>query len=188
MFPVFHVRQGAMEQSAGVVGAVTRTTHGRETWVGDGWIGFLKGGGATLIAGRWRQEADFWVFTPEDPDNVAAIRARPEWDVLDGYWGERAEIVLDQTHQWHRTRFQPADAVRVQGPAGVWFRRKIDGDTGAGEVIKDGWDHEHCAICGETLGLGGQPEAYVSGQRIWVCGGCYTHFVEHGSLDFIPSV
>jgi hypothetical protein len=55
------------------------------------------------------------------------------------------------------------------------------------ELVKAGWDHEHCAICWQTLGLGGQPEAYVSDHGTWVCEQCYVNFVERRSLDFIPS-
>ena len=186
MFPVFSVREGGAGERAGVIGAVTRTTHGQENWVGDGWVGFLRAG-AKVIAGRWHQRADLWAFVPENSDDVAAIRARTEWEVFDGYWGERAEIVLDHTRQWHKAHFQPTDAVRLHGPDGVWLRQAIDTDNAGGEVVKDGWDHEHCAIRGETLGPAGQPEGYVSAQRIWVCESCYLSFVERGSLDFIPS-
>lgn len=105
-------------------------------------------------------------------------------------------------------RVQPTDAIRVQGPTGVWLRpvtdtdeglprraRAFPGDAGpagggtrGAQVVKAGWDHEHCAICWETLGPGGQPEGYVISQRIWVCERCYVNFVERRSLDFIQSV
>jgi hypothetical protein len=61
------------------------------------------------------------------------------------------------------------------------------GETSGAELVESGWDHEHCAICWETLGPGGQAEGYVSGQRTWVCERCYLNFVERRSLDFIPS-
>jgi hypothetical protein len=57
--------------------------------------------------------------------------AQRDWEVLDGYWGERAEIVLDQDRRWVRARFEPTDAVRLQGTAGVWLRPVSDDDEGA---------------------------------------------------------
>jgi hypothetical protein len=206
MFPVFRVAEGGAGGQAGVVGTVTRTTHGRENWIGDEWIGFLKAG-AKLVAGRWHRRGDLWQFAPESQDDLDAILAQSEWEVLDGYWGERAEVVLDQTRQWDRARFRPTDAIRIQGPGGVWLRPVIrtdedpattvarafpagatsdGGDTSGAEVVEAGWDHEHCTICWETLGPGGQADGFVS-KRTWVCERCYVDFVEQRSLAFIPS-
>jgi hypothetical protein len=204
---MFHGSETGQTETPRVLGRLTRTTHGREPWVGDGWLGFLMAD-AKLIAGRWHQRGDLWEFAPDNPDDLATIRTRPDWNVLDGYWGERAELVLDRTRRWDKDRVQPTDAIRVQGPTGVWLRPLTDtdeglprrarafpgeagpagGDTRGGEVVRAGWDHEHCAICWETLGPGGQPEGYVSSQRIWVCERCYINFVERRSLDFIQSV
>lgn len=183
MVPVFRVSDVDPGETSRVLGAVTRTTYGRETWVGDGWIGFLRGG-ATVIAGCWLQRIDLWVFVPDNPDDVEPIRARIEWEVFDGYWGERVEIVLDSTRQWHKARFQPTGAVRFRGPDGVWLGEVADSDNEG--LVKDGWDHEHCAICWKTIALTSQPEGYVSEQGNWVCESCYTSFVEPGSLAFMP--
>jgi hypothetical protein len=207
MLPVFHLREKDVGGTTGVVGIVTRTTHGREDWVGDGWIGFLKAG-PRLIAGRWHRRGDLWEFAPEDADDLNLISAQPKWEVLDGYWGERAGIVLDQTRRWDKARFEPRDAIQFRGPSGIWLKpasgtdddspklaRAFPGETASAaadasgtEVIKAGWDHEHCAICWETLGPGGQAEGYVSAEQTWVCERCYVDFVERRSLDFIPSV
>lgn len=206
MFPVFRVGERAVREGTGVIGTVTRTTHGREDWVGDGWIGFLKTG-ARMIAGRWhRRPDDLWEFAPNNPVHLDAVWSQREWEVLDGYWGERAQIVLDPTRAWDKARFQPTDAIRIERPAGDWLRPLTDIDeepvararafpggtasgTGArsGEVVEAGWDHEHCAICWETIGPGGQTEGYVSADRTWVCERCYVDFVDRRSLDFIPS-
>jgi hypothetical protein len=155
VFPVFHGT--SIEAWGAVLGSVTRTSQGSETWVADQWLGFLKAG-TEFIPGRWHRQSDLWAFAPADRHDVDRIRARPGWDVLDGYWGERAKLVLDRTHAWRKAR--------------------VTEDT----------DHEHCAICSEKVGVGGQPEGYVNAQEVWVCEQCYTKFVEPGSLDFIPGV
>lgn len=207
MFPVFRVREAVPNQGRGAVGTVTETTPRRENWIGDNWIGFLKSD-AKLIAGRWHRRGDLWEFAPEDANNLDVVLEQPEWEVLDGYWGERAEIVLDPTRGWHRARFTATDAIRTHGPDGVWLRPVTDADAGSpatvaraypasptdaeddtasAEVVEAAWDHEHCTICWATLGRGGQVEGFVSEQRTWVCERCYIDFVEQRSLAFIPS-
>src|SRR5262245_52679649 len=118
MLPLFRVEGAALGEAGGVVGTVTRTTHGGQSWIGDGWIGFLKMG-ATMVAGRWHSRGNSWEFVPDEAELVKAILAHPEAEVLDGYWGERAELVLDETLSWSRATFQPTDAIRYRGPDGV---------------------------------------------------------------------
>ena len=185
-FPVFVVAEGAVGETGGVVGRVTRIQHGRDTWIGDKYLGFLKAG-TKLISGRWHRQAELWAFVPDDEGEADAIRGRSEWDVLDGYWGERAELVLDQARRWHRAAIPKTDAIRFGG-SDSWQRpaTAADIEKGTGEVIPGGWDHEHCALCWETLGRGGQEEGYVSATRTWVCERCFRDFVERGSLGFIP--
>jgi hypothetical protein len=182
MFPVFQVKKRGTS-GTDVLGSVTRTTQGRENWVSDGCVGFLKAG-AHLIYGRWHRRVGFWLFAPVSPHQVDDILARSEWEILDGYWGERAQIVLDEASRWHKTHFQASDAI---GAAGVMRREATDDDWDS-EMIKHGWDHEHCAICWEKLGRSGQLEGYLSTQSVWVCEQCYVNFVEPRSLEFIPSV
>jgi hypothetical protein len=182
MFPAYHATDRTGRDPTGVLGTLTRTSHGREDWVDDGWIGFLLSG-EELFAGRWNRQGDLWRFVPENPESLDRIRARSDWCVLDGYWGQRAEIVLDRSCRWSRHRFQPADAIRH----GAWVVEATDAPADDEELVKDGWDHEHCAICWETIGPGGQPDGYVAESRLWLCTHCYESFVERRSLDFIPS-
>src|SRR5882724_3140543 len=101
MFPVFHVDESGVAEVPRILGRITRTTHGQQPWVGDGWLGFLRAD-AEFISGRWHQRGDLWEFAPDDPDAHGTIRARSDWDVFDGYWGERAEFVLDRTLRWDK--------------------------------------------------------------------------------------
>ncbi len=159
-----------------VLGAVTGLLSGHETWVGDGRVGFLRHG-ATMIIGHWRQRYDVWEFRPDNHDQIPVVVALSAWEVLDGYWGGRAAIVLDETRPWHKAHFSATDS--------IWWKRNTEGEL-TSEVVKDGWDHEHCAICWEKIGACGQPEGYVS-NRTWVCEHCYTKFVRQRSLEFIPT-
>jgi len=156
-------------------------------------------GGGKLVRGRWHHGGgDLWKFEPDDRNQLNAIQATPEWEILDGYWGERAEIVLDATRRWDKVPFQPRDAIRIHGVTDTdedspTRAREFSGaesadDTRCAEVVEGSWDHEHCVICSETLGTGGQSDGYVSSQQTWVCERCYIDFVMRRSLDFIPSV
>ncbi|MGZ4888143.1 MAG: hypothetical protein ACXWBH_03110 [Candidatus Angelobacter sp.] len=155
MFPRFHIiRSDAGE----FFGSVTATTFGNETWVGDGWIGCLMAD-KKFIFGRWHKggyvRRDSWAFVPDDPGIVEVLQLDTEWVILAGYWGERAELVLDPDRKWQKALYEESD-------------------------------HDHCAICWETLGPGGQLEGYVSEDATWICCRCYESFVQPWSLDFIP--
>ena len=183
MFPCFRVVQNKVAEAGEVLGAITATTRSRETWVGNGWIGYLMAD-MQLILGLWHIRSDLWGFAPEDAGNLEAIVAKKEWLILDGYWGQRAEIVLDSTREWRKARFEPSHAVAFREPGGTCVSKADSPKPPGGELIKGGWDHEHCAICWETLGSGGQPEGYLS-QNDWVCEHCFERFVQQRSLDFI---
>ncbi len=155
MFPRFHtIRRDAGE----ILGSVTSTTFGAETWVGDECLGCLMTEGR-FIFGRWHKRGyvrrDFWAFVPDDPAVIERLLPSTEWTILDGYWGERAELVLDTTRKWQKS-------------------------------LHDDSDHDHCAICCEMVGQGGQPDGYVSEDASWICCRCYESFVQPRSLDFIP--
>ena len=182
MLPRFEMTEDRPADAVAVLGVVSSTRHGHETWVGDGWVGYLTDG-ASLIPGRWSGRAERWSFAPDSSEHLDAIRGRREWSVLDGYWGERAALVLDRHRQWLRARFEPRDAVQFEGNGGVRLPEAAAGEEGA--AITGGWDHEHCAICWQTLGPSGQPDGWLNRPRTWVCDRCYVEFVSTRSLGFV---
>src|SRR5437899_4102055 len=115
MLPQFRVSEYGPMEARVVAGSVTATTHGGETWVGEGWIGYLKADGDHLVRGRWRQRGQLWAFEPDDEEDVQAIRTQPQWMILDGYWGARAELVLDRDRQWRKAPFDASDAIKIEG-------------------------------------------------------------------------
>jgi hypothetical protein len=149
MFPRFRIRANA---SGEAVGAVTSTTFGKETWVGEGFLGYLMST-ECLIYGRWHRRGDSWGFVPDQKDIVGTLSPDSEWQVIDCYWGERTALVLDSKRIWIKTGYK-------------------------------GQDHDHCAICWESIGAGG--EGYVDDGATWVCDQCYDSYVKTKSLGFIP--
>jgi len=117
------------------------------------------------VSGRWSAIADAppetWDFRVDDAGAAARIVAASPWWMLDGYWGDRAEIVLDDHHPWSHERF-PASR-----------------------------DHDHCAICDAKIGRYGRPDGYRRRDRghddaTWICPECRERWVVPGSLGFVP--
>jgi hypothetical protein len=54
-----------------------------------------------------------------------------------------------------------------------------------GVRVPAGWDHEHCSICWEKIGAGGQTVGYVDQSNEWVCQACHKNFIEPGSIGFV---
>jgi hypothetical protein len=158
-------------------------------WVDENWPGCLYLGAGRFIWGRFRDvkaTERICSFCADKAEEMSELKPGARYPFLDGYWGQRAELVLKEGRHWERLRFEPSDM--------VCFPMKEDGLMGArlskdapavGEVVPGGWDHEHCDICWETIGLGGEPEAFFSQPDKWVCEECYTNFVTPRSLAFI---
>ncbi len=149
-FPRFHI---VRSDSGEILGSVTATTFGNEKWVSDGCVGYLMAD-MKPVSGRCHVQGDFWAFVPDDHCAIQVLRPDTECVVLDGYWGERAELGLDPDRIWQKARYEG--------------------------------DHDHCAVCWETLGPVDRSDGYVSEDATWICCRCYDAFVQQRSLDFIP--
>jgi hypothetical protein len=159
------------------------------SWIGEGWIGYICIGEGRFIRGRFREidsKANTCSFYPDDATEIAGLRPNVSYPYLDGYWGERAELVLDERRNWQRRAFEPSDAVRYQAPGGASMVTKSSAEAPpGGETVDGGWDHEHCDICWETINVYDQPAGYFSPPRTWICDRCYTSYVIPRSLAFI---
>jgi len=141
--------------------------------MGEGRIGSVYAGDGRFIRGRFigvdpaQHTCD---FPPDDPTTAGLLRAGSSYPYLDNYWGDRAELVLDEGRTWREADFQPRETTPI-----------------GGELIPGGWDHEHCSICWERIGCGGQAAGLVSGANDWdwVCGECHRLFVVPRSLEFV---
>lgn len=103
--------------------------------------------------------------------------ARPKED----WWTPRqAELVEDRSRHWRMQAFRPSDALAFPREEDSVVRQKLADEPAAAEarVMPDGWDHEHCALCSQTISLhpGGQASGYADG-RDWLCRDCYERYV-----------
>jgi hypothetical protein len=104
---------------------------------------------------------------------------------MDGYWGERAELVLDENRNWNRLAFEPSDMVVFPAAGGSSMGTRLSPEApSGGKLVAGGWDHEHCDICPKKIGCGGESMGYFSVPDSWVCEECYNKFVAPRSLAF----
>jgi formylmethanofuran dehydrogenase subunit E len=128
-------------------------------------------------------------FVLDNSGEASYLRKGQEYDYLDGYWGQRAELVLDRARKWTRAEFKPRDAVAFELEG-----QSISAERGtplfegaeAAHRVPGGWTHAHCNICWETIGPSGRKTGYRDQNDEWVCESCYESYVEPKKLDFIP--
>src|SRR4051794_10047638 len=90
-------------------------------WVGENWIAGLYLGGSRFLWGRFRQvdeAARTCSFSPDESADLSTIVPGNSYPFMDGYWGERAELVLDESRNWNRLAFQPSDMVVFSAAGG----------------------------------------------------------------------
>jgi hypothetical protein len=154
-------------------------------WVGQGWSCLIlldpaRTAWATFVevdatAGTARLRMDDSTVTPRIGETYA---------FFDGYWGERVDIVLGEPRRFGLAHFVPYEVRR--GAEGAWT--PDDGVTHSdvrAEIARGDPDHEHCAICSQKSGHGGDPSAHVSDRGEWVCDACYEGFVLPRSIGFV---
>jgi len=95
------------------------------------------------------------------------------YEYLDGYWGERAAIVLDSRRIWNKVFFKPRDAIKTML------------QSGDQKLVKDGWDHEHCCVCWATISRNEQSCYMVSDKKDCLCLSCYENYVAKKDLSFV---
>jgi hypothetical protein len=130
---------------------------GFRSWVAERWLAYVYVDG-TFVRGRFMAvdaSSHRCRFQPDLAQDVACIRVGEAYPFLTSYWGERAELVLLE-RPWQHARFDPSEV-----------------------------NHEHCAICWETLSPESRPDGYVTPPDIWICEACHRDFVIPRSLAFI---
>jgi hypothetical protein len=180
-FPIFEKISELSTDLTKLVGRVKTTNYGVEEWVENNHLGYLVSE-EHFIKGRWTSDGDQWVFALENSDDSEFCKTVSTFYVFDGFWGEKAEFVLNSLRVWEKRIFQASNGLligRLLTPTDLT-------STETGEIIQNGWDHEHCEIYGETIGRGGDPIGYFSAPNTWVCQKCFSSFVEPRSLDFVP--
>jgi hypothetical protein len=147
-------RVDTIDQKVQLVGQVSSKVCIGQNWIGERWIGYIGRDEEAPVEGRWFAEDERWRFTSENP-KAADFQVGQRLQLYDGYWGERAYIVLAPM-AWTEAQFE----------------------------AKKEWDHDHCGICWATI-CSEAPTHFQSSERNVVCPNCYEKYVQLRSLSFI---
>ena len=126
------------------------------------------------------------VFVPEEA-KAAPVLDLGTYAYLDGYWADRAELVLDESRTWTRTRFERQAALESKSPDARMLRR-FEPDTEPQEnerVVSGGWDHEHCEICWAIIGTSDAEFGFRDQHSNWVCELCFQTQVQRRNVGFL---
>jgi len=136
-----------------LIGELSSTQYESQTWVQARWIGDLRVGNR-FVTGRWSEAGSSWAFAPEDPSALDTIGNVRDFEVFEGYWGERAELVLNETLSWRES---------------TWT---------------DPNDHDHCRICWATINSEENACHFAASPALRVCSACHSSYVQPCNIDF----
>ncbi len=160
MYPNFEIKNiKTTNDITSLVGVIDRTKQGDETWVADGAIGALLQD-RRVAFGRWHKDNELWSFQfDKDEKDKLNLTVGGHLAVLDGYWGERTELVFDDLINWVLVNFKPSKKS----------------------------DHEHCSILWETISDNENTAFYLGNARHAVCKDCFQKYIAKKDISFIPS-
>lgn len=147
-------RVEAADEKVQITGEVSARVYMGQNWIGEMWIGYIGRNGEPPVKGRWFQENECWRFVSENR-KASNFKVGDPLHFYDGYWGERACIVLAPM---------------------TWTERQFE----AGKH----WDHDHCGICWAKIGTDSS-RYFESSERDVICPDCYVQYVQLRSLAFI---
>jgi len=80
---------------------------------------------------------------------------------------------------WHKSPWKPRDIVIARIDGTISFDLSLAEDTKNFDLVKEGWQKDHCAICRweliETSTDAMHTKGYTNG-RDWLCTECYEKF------------
>lgn len=186
-FTITRVESADSKMASGIFDSVIR--------LGEGWISYLIGQEGSCMEGRFYRfdvNTKTAIFQPKEMKHIELLGPGKIFSYLDGYWGERVALVLDTSRQWKRKLFKSQDAdeyiiedKKVRRRIGQSMIFPVEEE---GRKVSEGWDHEHCAICWETISESKQPYGYADQNGEWVCESCYSNFVQPKNLGFLNEV
>lgn len=158
MFPTFKINQIVKtEKSLELTGSISSDSFNGHKWVDDKWTGSLKVN-ESIVFGRWHKQNSVWKFAVDSEDTSKVdFSIGQEVELIDGYWGERVELVIDKSINWKEAAFSATDRI----------------------------DHDHCLICWATISEIENRQYTLANERTAVCLNCFETYVTKGSFDFI---
>lgn len=154
--------------------------------IGEKWIGCIITGVPEFIWGRFlkvEKHKGVCEFQFDKKDDFDKVLTNSEYWYLDGYWGERAELVFNNNYKWEKKLFEKYDCLNFDNKM-----RQLKSDEERikykDNLVQNGWDHEHCEICLESI-LENNVPGFRNEENMWVCINCYENYLEKKDLGFI---
>lgn len=158
MFPTFKINEVIKtEKGLKLTGSISSDSFNGHKWVDEKWTGSLRINDS-LVFGRWHKQNSGWKFVV-DPEDLLKIDffVGQEVGLIDGYWGERVELVVDKSIKWKEATYSATDRN----------------------------DHDHCLFCWATISETENRQYMLANDRVAVCLSCFETYVKNGSFDFI---
>jgi hypothetical protein len=142
--------------------------------------------GDIIITPRATFTAPLWAM-----NDAAVVGAK--LPIVDGRWNAyQVSMIVDEQHIWRRHRFTASDAIQFsrQGITPGWIAtmksgKPLPADAENQGVIVGAWDHEHCDLCDQKIGHGGDEFGYVDSEDRWLCEMCFLAYAEKHDLSFL---
>ncbi len=77
---------------------------------------------------------------------------------------------------WIQSTWAPRHAFLNKNGILSLFNGQVKGN---GQVIENGWDHDHCEICGFILNEE-YHDGYIDQEENWICVECFSVFINQG--------
>jgi len=152
-----------------------------EGWI---WLWLSKTEAVTAVV---EEVSDHALLRLYSSDVHVEIRVGDELRWHGAYW-DAAHIRMILRGDWRREVFVPRDArhFELKGVHG-WGPIEAELPEGAKDlgVVTNGWDHEHCEICRQTIGVGGVDFGFVDSLDHWLCQGCHERWAREPDLGFV---
>lgn len=158
MFPRFKINEVIKtDKCLELTGSISSDSFNGHKWVDNKWVGSLRVEDS-IIFGRWHKQHSEWKFVVDTEDNSKVdFFIGQEVELVDGYWGERVELVIDKSIRWKEATYRATDRN----------------------------DHDHCLICWATISETENKQYILANERIAVCLNCFENYVKNDSFDFI---
>jgi hypothetical protein len=158
MFPTFKINKVIKaEKGIELTGSISSDSFNGHKWVDDKWVGSLRINDS-MVFGRWHKQNSDWKFVVDSEDNSKSdFSVGQEVELIDGYWGERVELVIDKSIKWKETAFSE----------------------------KGSNTHDHCFFCWATIAEIENRQYLLANERLAVCLNCFENYVRKGNFDFI---
>jgi hypothetical protein len=187
ILPRFTITKTRVDDSPFCEGIFDRNIH-----ICEGFIGYLVNEENLCIQGRfykYEEGTKHAEFRPTDEMYKTKINTGIIYYFLDGYWGEKVELILSKNKEWKRQEFSKKDGYEFEfmGMKMISKDKNKPGSatSGDGKLKKDGWNHEHCEICETTISEYTNIFGYVSNDGKWVCEKCYQIYIKPIKIGFI---